>query len=253
MTTTRRDFLTVTVVGGAAAALGPRLRAGAAPKSMAVVRESSFIKPFDDFFAKKLAARVREADGHQDHLRAGQRGRHAHPAHDHRRDQVGPGDRRRPASTGPSSSTRASSTSPTSPTEIGKKLGAWHDNVLDAVVVEQEVEGAALGQHRPARGVSHRLVQGGRRQQVPRQLGGPARRRPAAQEEGPSLRLRARPRLRRQPRLALPAALVLRRARGRQGRQDRAHRLRRDGARPSTSAGGSTRRRCSRTCWAGPT
>ncbi len=46
---------------------------------------------------------------------AGQRGRHAHAAHDDRRDQVGPRDRRRPGSTGPGSSTRASSTSATSP------------------------------------------------------------------------------------------------------------------------------------------
>src|SRR5437879_1958999 len=53
--TTRRDFLTITVVGAAAAALTPA-RAGAAPKSMTVARESSFIKPFDDYFSQTLAA-----------------------------------------------------------------------------------------------------------------------------------------------------------------------------------------------------
>ena len=221
---TRREFLTSTLVGGAAAALAPR-RAGAAPKSMSVVHESSFIKPFDDFFVKKLAAGVREAHGHQDHLRAGQRGQHAHPADDHRRDQVRPRDHRHRRQLAATSSTRAWSTSPTSRTEIGKKLGALARQRPRRRGGQQEVEGAALGQHRPARGVSHRLVQGGRRHQVPRQLGRPARRRPPAQEERPSVRLRARPRLRRQPRLALPAALVLRRPRGGQGRQDGPHRL----------------------------
>jgi multiple sugar transport system substrate-binding protein len=51
--TTRREFLTVTL-GGAAAALAPG-HAATAPKSMSVVHESSFIKPFDDFFVQKLA------------------------------------------------------------------------------------------------------------------------------------------------------------------------------------------------------
>src|SRR2546426_1929962 len=48
-----------------------------------------------------------------------------------------------------------------------------------------------------------------------------SRRWPPAQEGGPPVRLRAGPRLRRQPRLALSAPVVLRRPRGRQGRQDR--------------------------------
>ena len=50
---TRREFLTTALAGGAAA-LAPR-RVGAAPKSMTVVHESSFIKGFDDFFVKTLA------------------------------------------------------------------------------------------------------------------------------------------------------------------------------------------------------
>jgi multiple sugar transport system substrate-binding protein len=59
--TTRREFLTVTV-GGAAAALAPGL-ATAAPKSMSVVHESSFIKAFDDFFAQKLALEYEKQTG----------------------------------------------------------------------------------------------------------------------------------------------------------------------------------------------
>jgi len=61
MTTTRRDFLKVTggvVVG----ALTPGW-AGAQPKAMSVVRESSFIKPFDDYFAKTLLPEYEKLTG----------------------------------------------------------------------------------------------------------------------------------------------------------------------------------------------
>src|SRR5712691_7735496 len=59
--TSRRDFLTVTMaaVGGA---LAPRW-AGAAPKAMSVVHESSFIKAFDDFFVQKLAPEYEKLTG----------------------------------------------------------------------------------------------------------------------------------------------------------------------------------------------
>ena len=69
-----------------------------------------------------------------------------------------------------------------------------------------------------------------------------------AEGQGPSVRLRARPRLRRQPRLAVSAAVVLRRARGRARRQDRRDRLRRDRPRRRLLPASSSRRRCSRTC-----
>jgi len=59
---TRREFLTAALAGGAAAALGP-WRASAAPKSMAVVHESSFIKGFDDFFVKTLSPEYEKLTG----------------------------------------------------------------------------------------------------------------------------------------------------------------------------------------------
>src|SRR5262249_16219882 len=59
--TTRREFLALTA-SAAGAALAPRL-AAAGPKPLAVVRESSFIKPFDDYFAKTLAAEYEKATG----------------------------------------------------------------------------------------------------------------------------------------------------------------------------------------------
>ena len=62
--TTRRDFLTLAMFGGAAAALAPG-RTAAAPKSMSVVHESSFIKGFDDFFVQKLAPEYEKLTGIQ--------------------------------------------------------------------------------------------------------------------------------------------------------------------------------------------
>jgi len=62
--TTRRDFITITVLGATAAAFDPS-RVHAAPKSMTVARESSFIKPFDDYFSQKLAAEYEKQTGVQ--------------------------------------------------------------------------------------------------------------------------------------------------------------------------------------------
>src|SRR5262249_26227283 len=59
---TRREFLTVTVSTLACAALAPQ-SVLSAPKSMSVVRESSFIKPFDDYFAKTLASEYEKLTG----------------------------------------------------------------------------------------------------------------------------------------------------------------------------------------------
>src|SRR6059036_3091881 len=59
---TRREFLTLTAGAVVGATLGPR-RASAAPKAMTVVRESSFIKPFDDYFANTLAPEYEKLTG----------------------------------------------------------------------------------------------------------------------------------------------------------------------------------------------
>ena len=96
---------------------------------------------------------------------------------------------------------------------------------------QRQVEGHPVRQHRPADELAHRLVQAGGLRQVPRHLGRASGSRHQAQEGRPPVRLRARPRLRRQSRLALSAAVVLRRPRGRARRQDHRHRFRRDRAR----------------------
>ena len=95
---------------------------------------------------------------------------------------------------------------------------------------QRQVEGDPVRQYRPVDELAHGLVQAGRLRQVPRYLGRTPGSRHQTQEGRPPVRLRARPRLRRQPRLAVSAAVVVRRARGRGGRQDHGHRLRRDRA-----------------------
>src|SRR5262249_38652519 len=58
----RRQFLTMALAGAAGATLAPR-SGRAAPKAMTVARESSFIKPFDDYFAQKLAPEYEKLTG----------------------------------------------------------------------------------------------------------------------------------------------------------------------------------------------
>jgi multiple sugar transport system substrate-binding protein len=60
--TTRRRFLELAGLGAAAAAIGPR-PAGAQGKSLTVLHESSFIKTFDEYFQKTLAAAYEKQTG----------------------------------------------------------------------------------------------------------------------------------------------------------------------------------------------
>ena len=115
--------------------------------------------------------------------------------------------------------------------EIGKESGGWYESAQEFGGGQRQVEGHPVRQHRPADELAHRLVQAGGLREVPRYLGRAPGSRHQAQEGGPPVRLRARPRLRRQSRLALSAAVVLRRPRGRGRRQDHRHRFRRDRAR----------------------
>src|SRR5437773_12569722 len=59
---TRREFLALSAGAVAATALRPR-RANVAPKAMTIVRESSFIKAFDDYFAKTLLPEYEKLTG----------------------------------------------------------------------------------------------------------------------------------------------------------------------------------------------
>jgi len=60
--TSRRRFLEIAGLGAAAAAIGPR-RADAQGKSLTVLHESSFIKPYDEYFQNKLAPAYEKETG----------------------------------------------------------------------------------------------------------------------------------------------------------------------------------------------
>ncbi|OLB95565.1 MAG: hypothetical protein AUH30_14655 [Candidatus Rokubacteria bacterium 13_1_40CM_68_15] len=133
---TRREFLTVTVSTLAGAALAPR-SATSAPKAMSVVRESSFIKAFDDYFAKTLATEYEKLTGIRINYEAV---------------SVGGMLTRLTTIAETKSGPEIAGTNLNWPwlfdqsfvdvsdlaTDIGKKLGPWHDNILDAVVVNKK-------------------------------------------------------------------------------------------------------------------
>ncbi len=134
--TTRREFLTVSLAAAAGAAL-PSWPAAAAPKSMSVVHESSFIKAFDEFFVKTLAPEYEKLTGMKINYepvsvgsmltrlttivetKSGPEIVHTYSNQPHLFDQ------------GLVDVTDVAS-------EIGKKLGGWHDNVYDAVVMHKK-------------------------------------------------------------------------------------------------------------------
>jgi len=130
----RRKFLTVTLAG--AAALAPRW-AGAAPKAMTVVRESSFIKPFDDYFAKTLAAEYEKLTGIKINYEAVSVGGMLTRLTTIAETKSGPemvGTNLNWPWLFDQSFVDVSDIA----AEIGKKVGPWHDNVLDAVVVNKK-------------------------------------------------------------------------------------------------------------------
>src|SRR5882762_887023 len=129
--TTRRDFLKVTggvVVG----ALTPGW-AGAAPKAMTVARESSFIKPFDDYFAKTLLPEYEKMTGIKMSYEATSVGGMLTRLTTIAETKSGP----EIAMTGlnqallfDNSLVDVSDVA----NGIGKQLGGWHENVLEVVV-----------------------------------------------------------------------------------------------------------------------
>ena len=231
----RRDVLKLTAYSTAGALLGaPAVRAQT--KSLTMMHESSFIQPFDDFFKNTLAAAYEKATGIKIIYELVSVGSLLTRLTTVAETGSGP-DMTTIGFNWPFLFDEKLVDVSDIADEIGKKRGGWYDIGAGSRGRQRQVEGDPVRQHRPADELAHRLVQARSGvNEVPRHLGRAARGRHQAQEDGPPVRLRARPRLRRQPRLALSAAVVVRRARGRDGRQDRPHRFRRDGARRSTSA-----------------
>jgi multiple sugar transport system substrate-binding protein len=132
----RREFLTVTLAATGAAALAPRW-AGAVPKAMTVVRESSFIKPFDDYFAKTLAVEYEKLTGIKINYEAVSVGGMLTRLTTIAETKSGP----EMVGTGvnwPWLFDQSLVDVSDIAAEIGKKIGPWSDNVLDAVVVNKK-------------------------------------------------------------------------------------------------------------------
>ena len=133
---TRREFLTLTVSGTVASAFAARV-AGAAPKAMSVVHESSFIKAFDDFFVKKLAPDYEKMTGIKINYEPVSVGSLLTRLTTIAETKSGP----EIVHTGinwPHLFDQSLVDVTDVATEIGKKLGGWHDNVHEAVVVNKK-------------------------------------------------------------------------------------------------------------------
>ena len=132
----RREFLTATLAATGAAALAPRW-AAAQPKSMTVVHESSFIKPFDEYFVKTLSPEYEKLTKIKVNYETV---------------SVGSMLTRLTTIVETKSGPEITQTGINWPhlfdpslvdvsdvaDEIGKKLGPWHDNIYDAVVVNKK-------------------------------------------------------------------------------------------------------------------
>ena len=132
----RREFLTLTAGAVAGATLGPR-RAGAAPRAMTVVRESSFIKAFDDYFAKTLLMEYEKLTGIKMSYEAVSVGGMLTRLTTIAETKSGP-EIAMTAVNWPHLFDASLVDVTDLATEIGKKIGPWHDNILDAVVVNKK-------------------------------------------------------------------------------------------------------------------
>src|SRR5215813_8759495 len=133
---TRREFLTVTASTLAGAALTPRSALGA-PKSMTVVRESSFIKPFDDYFAKTLAAEYEKATGIKILYEATSVGGMLTRLTTIAETKSGP-EIAMTALNWPHLFDQSLVDLTDVAGDIGKQLGGWHENVLEVLVVNKK-------------------------------------------------------------------------------------------------------------------
>ena len=133
--TSRRDFVTVSLaaVGGA---LAPRW-AGAAPKAMSIVRESSFIKPFDDYFAKTLLPEYEKLTGIKMSYEATSVGGMLTRLTTIAETKSGP-EIAMTATNQPYLFDNSLVDVSDVAGEIGKQLGGWHENVLEVLVVNKK-------------------------------------------------------------------------------------------------------------------
>src|SRR4030095_9659017 len=115
------------LAGTAGAAPAPR-RAIAAPKTMTVVRESSFIKAFDDYFAKTLLPEYEKMTGIKMSYEAGSVGGMLTRLTTIIERRSGP-ESRRPGLNQPSLFDSGLVDLTDIADRIGTQIGPWHDNV----------------------------------------------------------------------------------------------------------------------------
>src|SRR5215207_4263099 len=131
--TSRREFLTVSLAA-AGSTLLPRT-AGAQPKAMTVVHESSFIKAFDDFFVKVLAPEYEKLTKVKINYEPVSVGSMLTRLTTMAETKAGP----EITATGlnwPHLVDKSLVDVSDLAGEIGKKLGGWHEGVRDVVVVD---------------------------------------------------------------------------------------------------------------------
>ena len=134
--TTRREFLTGSLATAAGVALSTH-GADAQPKSMTVVRESSFIKPFDDYFAKTLAAEYEKLTGIKIVYEATSVGGMLTRFTTIAETKAGP-EIAMTALNWPHLFDKSLVDVTDVATDIGKQLGGWHENILELVVVNKK-------------------------------------------------------------------------------------------------------------------
>src|SRR5713226_3653917 len=219
----RRDFLKIAVAGAAGAAL-PSGAGRAADKSVTLLHESSFIKVFDEYMQKTLAPAYEKETGVKIVYEL---------------TSVGSLPTRMTTITETGSGADVTMSFLLLPflfadklldvtdiaEEIGKKAGRLVRRRPRGRNRQRQMEGDPVQQYRPADELAHRLVRRNRGQEVSRDLGGVLRGRQEAEGQGPPVRTGTRPRFRRQPRVALPAVVVIWRGRGSARWQDRIDRF----------------------------
>jgi multiple sugar transport system substrate-binding protein len=134
--TSRREFITVSLAA-AGSALLPTPAAAQKPKAMTVVHESSFIKAFDDFFVKTLAPEYEKLSGIKVNYEPVSVGSMLTRLTTMAETKAGP----EITHTGinwPHLFDKSLVDVTDVADEIGKKLGGWHEQVRDVVVVDKK-------------------------------------------------------------------------------------------------------------------
>ena len=225
----RRDVLKISALSTVGGLLGAA-RAHAAPKSMTLMHESSFIPPYDAYIKNTMAAAYEKATGIKINY-----------------DIVSVGSLQTRITTAAETGSGPDMTCiyfnwpylfddklvdvSDIADEIGKKGGGWLESVKEAVVVNGKWKAIPFGNVGQLMNYRTDWFEEAGFKEFPDTWDGLLEAGIKLKTGRPSVRLRTRPRLRRQSRLAVSAVVVVRRPGGRHRRQDGRHRFGRNRAR----------------------